>query len=255
MKKVITYLRYLIDYMKYADIISIISSINYILFKKTHKADRLVQTSIGIFNCRGGTNDFQFANYYYEWGVKKFILDRIADYDVFIDGGACIGEYSILLAKKGLRCYAFEPVQSSFDALSDNIKLNKLEKQVTIFQYGLGEANEKVGLVYNPVNTGASHIARVEEKPDLQVEIKTFDSILESLDIMKDERILFKLDVEGMEPETIKGASQFITDFPNITFILEDKHSGEDSIKSAFGETAPFSFGIVDEYNIYATKT
>lgn len=58
-----------------------------------------------------------------------------------------------------------------------------------------------------------------------------------------------------MEPAALRGAENFIREFPNITFIMEDKHSGEDLIKDTLNSISSFEYGIVDEFNIYATKT
>ena len=254
MKKLKIYLRYFFEYLKHGDILSIIASIRYLVNKTSHKKDRIIQTSIGKFFCRKNTNDFQFANFGYEWGVKKFLLDHSKAYTVFIDGGACVGDYSILLSRFGLRCIAFEPIENNFKVLTKNLELNHLAGKITAFQCGLGEENKKTGFIFNPVNTGASSKSTNPGQSNCQGEIRTFDSLLPELNLSKNDRILFKLDVEGMETEAINGAAAFIRNYQNITFVLEDKHSGQDTIKQALGKIAAFEFGIVDEFNIFATK-
>ena len=57
-----------------------------------------------------------------------------------------------------------------------------------------------------------------------------------------------------MEAEAIQGSADFIRQYPNITFIVEDKISGQDSIRSVLSGIAKFEFGIVDEFNMYARK-
>ncbi|MEI7662523.1 MAG: hypothetical protein WCK34_10005, partial [Bacteroidota bacterium] len=74
MKKLKTYSRYFFDYLKHGDFLSIVASIRYLVNKTSHKNDRIIRTSIGKFYCRKNTNDFQFANWGYEWGVKQFLL-------------------------------------------------------------------------------------------------------------------------------------------------------------------------------------
>ncbi|MCX6279505.1 MAG: FkbM family methyltransferase [Bacteroidetes bacterium] len=254
MNKLKTYSRYFYEYLKHWDILSIIASARYLIFKTSHKKDRIIQTSIGKFFCRKNTNDFQYANYRYEWGVKKFVLDNKHKFNVFIDGGACVGEYCILLTKLGVRCIAFEPVIQNYDVLKKNLELNNLSASVIAFPYGLGEREMKAPFYFNRVNTGASHIITDAKTPDCLVEIRTFDSLLPQMGLKHDDRILVKLDVEGMEPEAILGAAGFISRFPNITFVAEGKHSGDDLIKNALKNLASFDFGIVDEFNIYATK-
>jgi FkbM family methyltransferase len=253
--KLLTYARYFLDYLKHGDLGSIVASAKYIANKSSHSNDRIIRTSAGKFFCRKNTNDFQFANYYYEWGVKKFLLDRKNDFSVFIDGGACTGEYSIILSRYGIRCFAFEPIKNTYDVLRRNLELNGLDGKVKAFPFGLGDHTTVTDFVFNPVNTGASHIAGLNQTGDFKVEIRTFDSVYTSLGITKDDSIFFKLDVEGMEPEVLRGAEKFIREFPNITFVMEEKHSGGDTIKNTLNNIAAFEYGIVDEYNIYAKKT
>lgn len=252
--KVMTYFRYFYEYLKHGDILSIQAAVNYLLFKKSHSNDRIIKTTTGVFFCRKNTNDFQYANYAYEWSVKKYILDHYHEYNVFIDGGACVGEYCVMLSKRNIRCMAFEPVKDTFDVLTKNLELNDLSSKIRSFPFGLGEQNELAHFAYNPINTGASHIVSGSEASNREVVIRTFDSVVPELNLESDDRILFKLDIEGMEPEAIRGAKDFIQQYPNITFVVEDKHCGNDSIKNTLAAFASFEFGRVDEFNIYAKK-
>jgi len=254
MKKLFIYLRYLFEYLKFGDIVSVIASVKYVLNRTSHKNDRIIRTSVGTFFCRKNTNDFQFANYAYERVVKKYVLDHRDEFSVFIDGGACIGEYCILLSNDNIRCFAFEPIQGTFEVLMKNLELNNLSTQVKAFPYGLGDKNAQAEFVFNSVNTGASHIATANSPGDCVAEIRTFDSLYNEMDINVEDHILFKLDIEGMEPEALRGAKDFIQRFHHITFVMEDKHSGQDSIKNTLNKIASFEYGIVDEFNIFAKK-
>jgi len=254
MKKALTYARYMWDYLKHGEFVAILSSLKYLINKRSHHSDRIIHTSVGTFFCRKNTNDFQFANYYYEWGVKKYLLDRKNKFSVFIDGGSGIGDYSVLLSRYGIRCLAFEPVENNFDVLLKNLELNNLKSKVQAFPVGLGDRNETVNFVFNPINTGASHIASFDEHANCTAVIRTFDSLLPKLNIDKAENILIKLDLEGMEVEAIRGASNFIRDYPNVTLVIEDKHTGQSPIKGILNELAQFEFNEVDKFNISAKK-
>jgi FkbM family methyltransferase len=225
-----------------------------LLFRKSHKKDRIIQSSTGKFYCRKQTNDFQFANFRYEWGVKKFMLDRLSDFNVFVDGGACTGEYCVWLSQQNIRCIAFEPVQKNYEVILKNLELNGLSKIITGLPFGLGDRNMQVNFAFDPVNTGSSHITANTEGSQITSEIRTFDSFLPELNLKNDDRILFKLDVEGMEAEAIIGAADFVRKFSNILFILEVKHSGKQKVIDVLNSLALFEIGDIDEYNMYAKK-
>ncbi|MEI8112093.1 MAG: FkbM family methyltransferase [Bacteroidia bacterium] len=254
MNKILTYSRYLFDYLKHGEWGSIFASLKYIVNKSSHQSDRIIETSVGTFFCRKNTNDFQFANLYYEWGVKKFILKRLAEFSVFIDAGSCIGEYCILLAKKDKKCFAFEPVSDNIHTFEKNITLNGLQNKIRIFPFGLGEDNYQSGYFFNPVNTGDSKINKVSDHGQNTAEIRKLDSMIADLAIDPDESIFMKLDIEGMEAEGIRGATEFIRKYPKLTLIIEDKHSGKNPIRDALNEIAVFEYGPVDEFNMYAKK-
>lgn len=254
LSKIKTYAFYFWEYLKYGDFVSIAASVKYLIFKQSHPNDRIIRSSIGKFHCRKNTNDFQFANYRYEWGVKKFLLERRKNFDVFIDGGSCIGEYCILLTRMGIRCVAFEPVEPNFDILKKNIALNGMSDKIPAFHCGLGESQRKAGFYFNPVNTGASHLAKPDERADFFTCIRPFDDFLPEMGLKPDDRIMFKLDVEGMEAEAIRGTKQFLKEFKHVTFVAEDKHIGETLIKKTLNELADFEFGIVDDFNMFAVK-
>jgi len=247
-----TYLLYMKDYAKNLDFQSIYYAAKYLARKKSHSNYRVVTSSIGKFMCRPGTNDFLFANYYYEWGVKKFILNYINDFDVFIDGGACIGEYSIHLAQKGKKCFTFEPLPPNYEALTANIILNSLSGKITAFPFGLSKQTEMVDMLFNPVNTGYSIASPKHLKTDFSVPMKRLDEITEIMQLEAKTKILVKLDVEGMESEALIGAELFIKKFPNVIFIMEDKFSGMFNIKKTLNNLGDFTYGKVDANNFYA---
>jgi methyltransferase, FkbM family len=255
LEKAVTYLWYLIEYLKFGDIRSVANAVSYLLFKKSHSTDRILKTSTGLYFCRKQTNDFQFANFRYEWNVKQFVLDRISEYNVFIDGGACNGEYSIWLAQNGYRCFAFEPVQSNFEVILKNIELNHLDEKVKAFPYGLGDKKSELRIAFNPINTGASSLKSDQFSGEPMVaKIDTFDSFLPQLNINLSDKILFKLDVEGMEAEAIAGTTKLVSSFDEVLFLIEVKHSGRQKVVDALNTLGRFEIGDIDSLNIYARK-
>lgn len=254
MRKFTIYLQYLLEYLRYWDFVSIYASINYLLNKKSHKKDRIIQTSIGRFYCRSNTNDFQFANLKYEWSLKEFLFRSLEEYTVFIDSGSCIGDYCILFSRYRLRCIAFEPMPANFQAMEKNFELNNLKGKIQTFNCGLGDLNGKARFHFNPVNTGASSIDR-KNRPDTQlVDIRTLDSLMPELAIHPEDRILIKLDAESMEPEVLQGATEFLCKYDHILLVMEDKFTGTSKLSGILDQVARFEYGRIDQYNMFARK-
>lgn len=261
MNKIITYLRYFQDFIKHGEFRYILTSVRYLLTGKTTRKTRQLTTSLGKFIVREGSLDFQFANYAYEWGVKKFMYENYMNYDVFMDIGANIGTYSVLLAKKGMRGIAFEPVASNFEALSTNLDLNGLKDQVKLYQLALGKYKHEVTFTFDPVNTGASHISDNEINAEVIVggkdeivKVVPLDDLIPELGLKKEDRILIKIDVEGMEANVLRGAKKFFETYPNLIITLESVHSGGDNLVKILEEYGTFEFFEIDDLNMAAKR-
>ncbi|MCF8332343.1 MAG: FkbM family methyltransferase [Bacteroidales bacterium] len=258
MKKLKTYYKYLKEYLKHGDFESIFDSLLYLLFGKGSLRNRIVYSGIGKIHIRKGTNDFQYANYFYEWTVKKFIFNNMREYGYFFDIGAGIGEYTLLLSQNGKTVFTFEPQESSFQSILINLNINQFNN-TTVFHCGLGKKNQVFPFAINPVNTGASHILTPDQKlpkgyKHSQIKVKRLDDIINDLSVDFNESFLIKLDVEGMEADVLEGAKTFIKKCKHTMIIMEDKHSGESKLVSILDTIDNFTFGRVDDLNIYAQK-
>ena len=238
------------------------ASIIYLLTGIAYSRTQIFKGKLGTFLHRKGTLDFQFGNYAYEWGVKLFMNKYYADYNIFIDVGANMGTYTIMLGKLGLKTFSFEPSAENYRALQINILLNKLESQVTSFNFGLAHVNRKANFIFDPINTGASHLSSAEfydhstdaRGQKIEVKLKVFDNFYEELELEESDHILIKIDVEGMEESVLLGAKQFIQKFPNILIVIESVHSGKENLQNLFSEIAHFEFIEVDDMNFAAKK-
>jgi len=139
-----------------------------------------------------------------------------------IDAGANIGYLTMQFAK---RCpegtvYSFEPDQDNYNSLSRNVALNDF-KNAILFKYGVGETH-RLATLYKMYrnNPGANRI--MVDMPELayaqeEIEIVTIDE-MSSNHVFK--RIhLMKIDVEGFELMTLKGAKRLIERDRPILFI------------------------------------
>lgn len=262
MEKILTLLRYSKEFLKHGHLRLFIDSIIYVLTKKSLPQTKIIRSCTGLFLHRKGSIDFQFANYAYEWSVKKFYLEHLANYDVFIDIGGNIGTYTIMMGNKGLRTISFEPSKENFRALTINVLLNKLESKAQLYNLGLSNETGNASFIWDPLNTGASHIEGIdtdEKATDrrgikAEIELSTLDIMTPKFNLSTDDKILMKIDVEGMEINVIQGGLEFFKHFPNIMIVMESVHSGEDALKKTLSDIAPFEFFPIDKLNFAARK-
>ena len=252
LNKYFIYLDYFWEYVKHNDFKSLKASLRYVLNNKLPQDEYETKSGMGKFSIRKNSTDFQFINYAYEKSIKNYLLKHIDSFDVFIDAGACIGEYCIWLARLGKRCIAIEPV--NFAALQKNISLNNLNDKIQAFNYGVGNVKERVFFMIPDDVKSSSHIDRNEAR-EPNVDIETFDAISKNFNINVNDRIILKLDVEGMEVEAIQGATNFIQSHPNLRIIYE--HFPEDGFRNdkALQVVADFNITDIDKVNRIASKT
>jgi FkbM family methyltransferase len=245
------YIHYFFEYLKHGDFKSLGASLKYVLTHKLPQQDYTTSSEMGKFLIRKNTTDFQFINYAYEKSIKDYLRNNLTNFDVFVDLGACIGEYSIWLAKEGKQCVAVEPV--NFKGLKNNIQLNGLEQRIQVFPCGVGDKKEKVFFNIPDGVTSSSYMDK-ESKREPNGEIDTLDNIMAASGISKDARIIIKLDVEGMEPEAIVGGTSFMRSCSNLRVIYE--HFPEDDYRNdkCLLAVCNFTFNNLDEVNRVATK-
>ncbi len=245
------YLRYFKEYLKYGDFKSLSASLNYVFNHRLPSKDYTTRSGLGQFIIRKHTTDFQFINYAYEKAIKDYFTSHINDFDVFIDVGACIGEYDIWLAKLGKRCIAIEPV--NYQAVVKNVALNKMEDKIKVFRCGIGSKKERVYFEIPDGVTSSSHIDRDTNK-EPNVDIEPLDELYKQFNLSPDDRIIMKLDVEGMEAEVLEGAKEFIRSRKNISIIYE--HFQEDNFKNdrVLQGICPWTISELDEVNQIAVK-
>lgn len=258
LKKLPTYYRYFKEYLRYKDITSIRDAARYELSRRGSKRNRLINSRIGKIHTRKGTNDFQFANYYYEWNVKSFILHHHEPYFYFFDIGGGIGEYSMIMGQKGKKTFAFEPIKSSYQTISMNLTTNKLHN-ITAYNFGLGNENTQTTMMVNPVNTGASRFIKPGDyiPPYYRLEkaeIRKLDDVLPDIHFNYQQPVLIKIDVEGMEADVLKGAQEFLNSCQHVMLIVEDTHCGFANIEQVLKMIGGFELGRVDNLNLYAIK-
>lgn len=247
-----TFIKYLKEYVTFRDFKSVKASLRYVLSNKLPEQEYISQSRMGKFWIRKGTNDFQYINYTYEKYVKKYIKDHLDSFDVFIDIGACIGEYCVWISQHGKRCIAFEPV--NYKAIQKNIEINNKEHLIKLFPCGLGNKREKVYFNILQDATGSSFIDRSQTEKEPNVQLEAFDDLFSLMNIKEDDRVLVKVDAEGMEGEVFEGARHFIQAHRHLTFIYERYLTNNGKYDKALCSIADFELSDIDESNRLAVK-
>jgi len=163
----------------------------------------------------------------YELRLKIKIKQLIEQYGkgrcLFIDVGAHVGFYTIMVSKLCERVIAIEPNPETFKTLLNNLELNKA-KNVTALQIALSDRVGEVKLWLADESSLPSIVFK-RSKYYIMVNALTLDALLEKLaaDLREFEKIIIKIDVEGAEEQVIKGGLKFIKMFKPI--IIVEIHS------------------------------
>ena len=167
----------------------------------------------------------------YDLNVSELLIRLIRPGDVVIDAGANIGYMTVLAASavsNGGRVLAFEPNPELFELLVRNIENCTDSSVVTARAIALGAHSGSVQLVLPGAlasNDGLSFVGHPRSPLDRSIEVSqtTLDAAV-GHDIVG----VLKIDVEGAEPEVLRGAKHLLRDHRVRDVIFED-HEGDGS--------------------------
>lgn len=158
----------------------------------------------------------------HEYKEMLFCLHALGSEDLFLDVGANIGSYSLLVSKIcGSQCISFEPSDDAFKRLNANIQKNNLQNLVTTYKCALGnEAGvKKFTKNFDTVN----HLVADDESINdfMEVEVNTIDLIM-----IEKKPSAMKIDVEGYETLVVEGANNILSSQEMNIVIMELNGSG-----------------------------
>ncbi len=157
-----------------------------------------------------------------EFEDMSFALHLVHDGDLFVDVGANVGAYSILMAGvRKCKTIAIEPSPTTCIRLRENVALNGLGDLIEICNLGIGDAPGRLSLTAS-LDT-VNHVVFDANCIDLTdvVEVATLDALLGTRCAT-----LMKIDVEGFETQVLRGAQRVLSDPQFLAAIVETNESG-----------------------------
>jgi FkbM family methyltransferase len=152
--------------------------------------------------------------------LHSFIRD---DTRTFVDAGANLGYFSLLVGAR-IRPYgkvfAFEPHPGLAELARRNAFINGLEPIITVYPFGLSDAEADTDFSFPKGHLGGGLIGNTElpERFDVvRSRVQRLDDVLDA-DVAVD---LMKIDVEGHEPEVMRGMQQIMARSPQLKILFE----------------------------------
>lgn len=157
----------------------------------------------------------------HEYPSMAFLLHYLRLGDLFVDGGANVGTYTVLAAG-GCRAKvtAIEPISSARLSLRRNIGVNDLYGYVTVIPAALGDRAGTVRMT--SAQDTMNHVVSREDSEASSVEVPmvTLDSVMPN-ELVR----LLKLDLEGFEGAALLGARELMESKRVSSIILETNGS------------------------------
>tara|TARA_B100000212_G_scaffold199787_1_gene150677 strand:- start:325 stop:1158 length:834 start_codon:yes stop_codon:yes gene_type:complete len=218
-------------------------------------------------NCRLGKNTekiylipdeimtpFVLKNKHWDYEIIKFIKKyKIKENNVFLDIGSNIGLVSKQLIESNVKInkfLCFEPNKNSFECLKLNLSLNK---EVNLYNFGLGLTNQNLKLYKNKMNSGDSSF--IKKKGNFEIcKIKNINSFFEDNNkILNGKKLIYKSDTQGMDEEIFIGLKEKYFKNINIAIIEISNHKFINKNKEKFYSRIQ-SFRIKNDKNLKNLK-
>jgi len=135
--------------------------------------------------------------------------------DTFLDVGANIGYHSVAIASAfpEARVFSFEPQEFLCKQIENSLSKNDLNN-VTVFKVGLSDVREDVSIHIPEENVGGSSVIKGLNnhpafKKSAKIKLETLDSYIPIFTKVN----VIKIDVEGLEPNVLRGGRELISKY------------------------------------------
>ena len=127
-------------------------------------------------------------------------------------------------------CVAFEPSIDNYRLLKANININKIEKKVALFNFGLSKKVYNGYLKNNPNNSGDHRVVKLKKGTE-KIKLNILDNFTSKIN-KKNSIIL--IDAQGHEPEVFLGAKKTLKKKVPLIFELMPNLINENQLKIIF---------------------
>jgi len=200
---------------------------NNLIFSEYNKINYVLKNNEHI-------SKFIFIKGEFNFGLLKkglgFLRKKKLKY--LINVGSHVGTTLIPAIKYKLfdHCIAFEPSIDNYRLLKANININKIEKKVTLFNFGLSKKIYNGYLKNNPHNSGDHRVVKLKKGTE-KIKLNILDNFTSKIN-KKNSIIL--IDAQGHEPEIFLGAKKTLKKKVPLIFELMPNLINENQLKIIF---------------------
>lgn len=179
--------------------------------------------------------------------IKSFSAD-----DTFVDIGANIGLYSLLAAVHGVhKVIAIEPNPFSFSVLAHNIASNGVGSQIIPLCLAMNEKSSVVSFKLGSLHAGniGNEISSDGENPGgIAITTASFsvDDLFRIQGLSGANHL--KIDVDGLELEILRGATELLSDEALKSILVEDNSTNKSEESELFSFIEKFGFRQTDTW-------
>lgn len=156
----------------------------------------------------------------YELVDSNMILELVEPGSCVLDIGANMGWYALNIAKlqPDTTVHAFEPLLSTYAALTENVRMNALSN-IHTYNFGFSSKKQDLEFFFYPEGSGNASSANLSDRDDVQMVICHVEVLDEALTELKLPKVDFiKCDVEGAELFVFKGGLRTLAQDKPVVF-------------------------------------
>lgn len=162
-------------------------------------------------------------NHCFESSIHKyFVLSPTKK--IFLDIWANIGKYSIWMWLQWYQVFSFEPNHTTLSYLEQNIRINNLEKSVTVLPYWLSVKQQTIQLSHPSNNYWVASYKNAWAWDDItssEITLEPWSTFTQHHTIDARAVWLIKIDVEWAEVDVLEWMKEFLPQLSDCTVIVE----------------------------------